>query len=110
MKAEIKLLLLAAAFSGGCTLALKAEAPEGWPELERFEHFNVAHEDMERACGLRNIVACAVVDLCKRTCTKYYTEGYNTGFVREHEEGHCQGRDHPGERTFEELFKRGCER
>lgn len=108
MNASLRLVLLAAVFGTGCAWTLKADAPVGWPELKRIEHFDIAAADLERVCGMKGLLACAVVDLCARTCSTYYGEGYGLDWVREHEEGHCRGHDHVGESTFAKLFEGGC--
>jgi len=107
MNPSLRLLLLSAALSAGCTAPLKATAPEGWPELQTIERLNVAAEEVSAACDTTDrIAACSRVNLCAKTCTQYYREGQDTPAIREHENAHCKGRDHWFSSVLADLLAR----
>ena len=98
MKAALLCLSLA-----GC--GSMTAAPEGWPELTRTEVLNVGVGEVAKICADTFApLACAHVDLCTLTCTTYYQSGMYLQFIRDHEDGHCNGSDHVGETTFADLL------
>lgn len=102
-------LVLACLLIYGCASPLKSEIPEGWPDLKRTTVLNAPAEEVAKVCGGGYAVApmaCAYVDLCEGTCTKYFQKDQDTPENMEHEEGHCQGKDHIFSNVFADLLKR----
>lgn len=102
-------LALACLLIYGCASPLKSEAPEGWPELKRTIVQNAPAEQVAEVCGGGYLIApmaCTYANLCEGTCTKYFQKGQDTPENMEHEEGHCQGRDHWFSNLFSSYFER----
>lgn len=104
-------LLVTAWFAVGCTIVDQHRAPPAdWPELKRIIH-KVGYWELQKICGRDGILfGCggyAIVDLAARTCTIYYTGDGEWGQrALEHEEDHCQGKDHIGMKTLANLWEK----
>jgi hypothetical protein len=79
--------------------------PADWPKLERHTHY-VSQKEINDLCRSPMNDACTVVNFVTMTCDKYFMVGEQREFAFEHEEKHCEGRDHPGERTFADAWER----
>jgi hypothetical protein len=107
MNPSLRLVLLSAALSAGCTAPLKATAPEGWPTLQIIERLNVSAAEVSAACDTKDtIAACSRINLCTATCTQHFRAGQDTPAIREHENAHCAGRDHWFSTVLADLFAR----
>ncbi len=103
-------LILALSLSGCAamlytTIDEHVKPPVDWPDLERRTHY-VSQKEINEICRVGVNEACAVVNFLTMTCDKYFMVAEQREFVFEHEEKHCQGYDHPGERTFAEAWER----
>lgn len=96
----------------GCATVISHEpAPADWPALTRSTHY-VGIFELQRQCyssipliwkllgGFA--MQCVQIDFAARTCTKYRPE--NTTDGDDHEEDHCDGRDHVGESTLRDAW------
>lgn len=93
----------------GCG-ALNEYPVEGWPTLTVVEH-HVAESAMRERCSRyvsmgMTPMACAEVDLHAARCDIWYGSGTPPAYVVEHERMHCQGYDHAGSTTMEEMLRR----
>ena len=88
MRHSLFLLLLV-----GCTTIDSHDPPPlDFPSLKVVSHYG----KMPPECGgggLMVNIACTVPDFCSKTCNIYYM--VNLSWVKEHEELHCKGYDHP---------------
>lgn len=97
--------LLALALSGCAALHPLGEPPADWPTLRIIDRGSAG---LLAACspyvGLLSWppLGCAVVDMGARTCTIWYI----SQAVRVEELKHCEGRDHIGESTLADLWRR----
>lgn len=99
--------LVAAFFMYGCTIiGPHKTSPEGWPQLTQY-WYKSSWWGVQRYCSPMPLVvivsACAVINLCEKTCTVYTaTDDPN---VLEHEEARCEGRDHIGGSAIRDTFE-----
>jgi len=80
-------------FLSACsTIDVSDPPPVDWPAMRIMRYYGKIPE----ACGsslLNYNIACAVPDFCAKTCNVYLRVDW--AWVKEHEELHCKGYDHP---------------
>lgn len=103
------------ALAAGCATVTHGEPPADWPQLKRVE-VRTGLLDVQRRCALARtnmtalawamslglVMQCAIIDFAAGTCTKVRPIDETDG--DEHEEEHCQGKDHVGETVLRDAW------
>ena len=83
-------------------VAVMSDTPvEGWPKLQVIPHY-VSTVEMRDVCvkyagPLSSPMACSEFNLFRRECHVWLSVDFPSESLREHEEGHCEGRPHIGD-------------
>ena len=95
----------------GCTTIDEHHKVAGWPQLQVVEHY-VPDDAMRSRCAKYVAFgmlpeACSEFDFNRGVCDVWYSKDYPpAGYVVRHERLHCQGYDHPGDTTLEDILSR----
>lgn len=110
MKHAYAAVLGLAALAASCT-TIGHEKVSGWPELRIVER-HVPHDELVARCSryvrfAHAVHSCAEFDFVSAECHVWFSRDYPPHpYVVAHERLHCQGYDHPGERTLSRLLQR----
>lgn len=110
------IICLALALAAGCATVTHGEPPVDWPQLKHVE-VRTGPIEVQRLCSparanmtaltwaltLGLVMQCALIDFDAGTCTKIRPIDETDG--DEHEEEHCQGKDHVGESVLADALK-----
>lgn len=94
----------------GCAMLIDEQsAPADWPTLTVREH-RVGITELRAHCGTGPLLLslglpsqCARIHFEQRTCDVYLIYDADE-LAREHELGHCAGKDHPGESNLRDAW------
>lgn len=103
------LVIIAAILFAGCTTISHVPPPADWPKLEQRVHY-VPGGKLHEVCSKYApfwmfIFACSEYDFRVNTCDIWLPEGPDQPWLKEHEEKHCLGYDHPGDPTLQKAWE-----
>lgn len=100
----------------GCATITHGDAPPDWPQLKRVE-IRTSFLEVQRLCAVARanmtpiamalsfglVAQCALINFSAGTCFKVRPIDETDG--DEHEEEHCQGKDHVGETVLRDAWQ-----